>query len=106
MHLNNVAKIQRKTVDQKSPFCYNNSIVRKQEFEMDHKEFESNVSYIVRPLLNDNEHAGFFGDTGTLFAACSKSTADNIFDRLTLEFGVGKVQLNGPIQGEYAYDFV
>ena len=78
----------------------------KKEFKMDHKEFESNVSYIVRPLLNDNEHAGFFGDTGTLFAACSESTANNIFDRLTLEFGVGKVQLNGLIQGEYAYDFV
>ena len=70
------------------------------------EKFESDVTYIVRPLLNDNEHAGFFGDTGTLFAACSKSTADSIFDRLSLEFGVGKVQLNGPIQGEYAYDFV
>ena len=70
------------------------------------EKFESNVSYIVRPLLNDNEHAGFFEDTGTLFAACSESTAMSIFDRLSLEFGVGKVQLNGPIQGEYAYDFV
>ena len=70
------------------------------------EKFESNVTYIVRPLLNDNEHAGFFEETGTLFAACSESTAQTIFDRLILEFGVGKVQLNGPIQGEYAYDFV
>ena len=73
---------------------------------MNHLEFESNVSYIVRPLLNDNEHAGFFGDTGTLFAACSESTARSIFHRLSREFGTGKVQINGPIQGEYAYDFV
>ena len=45
-------------------------------------EFESHVCYITRPLLNDDEHAGFFGNSGTLFAACSKETADNIFDRL------------------------
>ena len=81
-------------------------MLSKKEYKMDHKEFESNVSYIVRPLLNDNEHAGFFGDTGTLFAACSESTARSIFHRLSREFGTGKVQINGPIQGEYAYDFV
>jgi hypothetical protein len=81
-------------------------MLSKKELKMDHKEFESDVCYIVRPLLNDNEHAGFFGDTGTLFAACSKSTADDIFERLNLEFGRGKVEMNGPIQGEYAYDFV
>jgi len=73
---------------------------------MNHEKFESDVSYIVRPLLNDNEHAGFFGHTGTLFAACSKATADSIFDRLVLEFGQGKVQMNGPVQGEFIYDFV
>ena len=73
---------------------------------MDQAEFESNVTYIVRTLLNDDEHAGFFSDTGTLFAACSEDTASNIFHRLSMEFGVGKVQINGPVQGEYAYDFV
>ena len=72
---------------------------------MTQAEFESNVSYLIRPLLNDNEHAGFFGETGTLFAACSEETARNIFHRLSKEFGLGKVQINGPIQGEYAYDF-
>jgi hypothetical protein len=115
-----VVKKQHKKVDQKHPFCYNRSIVRNKELKMtlryetvgemitqhQQEKFESNVTYIVRPLLNDNEHAGFFGETGTLFAACSESTARSIFDRLSLEFGVGKVQLNGPIQGEYAYDFV
>jgi hypothetical protein len=73
---------------------------------MSNQEFESNVSYIVRPLLNDNEHAGFFADTGTLFAACSEDTARSIFHRLSMEFGVGKVQISGPVQGEYAYDFI
>ena len=73
---------------------------------MSQLEFESNVSYLVRPLLNDDEQAGFFGDTGTLFAACSESTARSIFHRLSMEFGVGKVEIHGPIQGEYAYDFV
>jgi hypothetical protein len=56
--------------------------------------------------LNDNEHAGFFSDTGTLFAACSEETARSIFHTLSRKFGVGKVQINGPINGEYAYDFV
>jgi hypothetical protein len=72
---------------------------------MDQAEFESNVTYLVRPLLNDNEHAGFFADTGTLFAACSESTARSIFHTLSRKFGVGKVQIHGPVQGEYAYDF-
>ena len=73
---------------------------------MSQQKFESNVSHLVRPLLNDNEHAGFFADTGTLFAECSEETARNIFHRLSKEFGFGKVQINGPINGEYAYDFV
>jgi hypothetical protein len=78
----------------------------KKGFEMSQEEFESNVCYLVRPLLNDDEHAGFFANTGTLFAACSESTARSIFHKLSKEFGLGKVQINGPIQGEYAYDFV
>ncbi|CAB4241633.1 hypothetical protein UFOVP71_171 [uncultured Caudovirales phage] len=73
---------------------------------MSQLEFESKVSSIVRQLLNDDEQAGFFGTTGTLFAACSETTARSIFHRLSLEFGVGKVQINGPIQGEFCYDFV
>jgi hypothetical protein len=73
--------------------------------KMDQAEFESDVTYLVRPLLNDNEHAGFFADTGTLFAACSESTARSIFHTLSRKFGVGKVQIHGPVQGEYAYDF-
>lgn len=73
---------------------------------MNQQEFESNVTYLVRPLLNDDEHAGFFADTGTLFAACSENTARSIFHRLSMEFGVEKVQINGPVQGEYTYDFL
>jgi hypothetical protein len=81
------------------------SIEANKEVKMSHQEFESNVSYLVRPLLNDNEHAGFFADTGTLFAECSEVTARSIFHKLSKEFGVGKVQINGPINGEYSYDF-
>lgn len=71
---------------------------------MSRERFESDVSYLVRPLLNDGEQAGFF--SGTLFAACSEDTARSIFHRLSKEFGVGKVQISGPTQGEYSYDFV
>jgi hypothetical protein len=78
----------------------------KKGFEMTQEEFESNVSYLVRPLLDDNEHAGFFSNTGTLFASCSEATARSIYHKLSKEFGLGKVQIHGPIQGEYAYDFV
>ena len=73
---------------------------------MELKEFESQVCSLVRPLLNDNEHAGFFADTGTLCAECSESTARSIFHTLSREFGVGKVQIHGPIQGEFLYDFM
>jgi hypothetical protein len=85
--------------------CYNTCIDLTKGNKLSNEEFESNVSYIVRPLLNDNEHAGFFADTGTLFAECSEETARNIFHKLSKEFGLGKVQINGPVQGEYSYDF-
>jgi hypothetical protein len=85
--------------------CIIHSIEANKEVKMSHQEFESNVCYLVRPLLNDNEHAGFFADTGTLFAECSEETARNIFHKLSKEFGLDKVQINGPVQGEYSYDF-
>jgi hypothetical protein len=73
---------------------------------MSQEEFESNVCYLVRPLLNDNEHAGFFADSGTLCAECSEATARSIFHTLSRKFGMGKVQVHGPIRGEFLYDFV
>ena len=72
---------------------------------MSQADFESKISYLVRPLLNDNEYAGFFADTGTLFAECSENTARTIFHKLSKELGLGKVRINGPINGEYSYDF-
>ena len=86
--------------------CIIHSIEADKEVKMSQQEFESNVCYLIRPLLNDNEHAGFFADTGTFFAECSKSTACDILNRLSKEFGIGKVQINGPVNGEYSYDFV
>lgn len=69
-------------------------------------EFESQVCSIVRPLLEDREHAGFFGDSGTLFAECSEQTARSIFHTLSGRLGQGKVQVQVTSTGEYAYDFV
>jgi hypothetical protein len=66
--------------------------------------FESQVLDTVQKVLRKDNAAGF--TSGCLFVACDEREARSIFHRLSQDFGVGKVLINGPIQGEYAYDFV
>jgi hypothetical protein len=66
--------------------------------------FEKVVLNEVEKVLQKDNAAGF--TCGTLFVACDESEARTLFHRFSREFGVGKVQVNGPIQGEYAYDFI
>jgi hypothetical protein len=66
--------------------------------------FEKRVLTQVAEVLKRDRSASF--TCGSLFVDCDEREARSVFHRLSKEFGVGKVQINGPIQGEYAYDFV
>lgn len=66
--------------------------------------FESRVLDTVQKVLQKDNAAGF--TCGCLFVACDEKEARKLFHRFSREFGVGKVLINGPIQGEFAYDFI
>jgi hypothetical protein len=66
--------------------------------------FEKRVLLEVADVLKRDKSASF--TLGTLFVECDKNEADIILHRLSQEFGSGTVQISGPIQGEYAFDFV
>jgi predicted dinucleotide-binding enzyme len=66
--------------------------------------FEKVVLNVVSEVLQKDNTASF--TCGTLFVACDESDARSVFHRLSRDFGLGKVQIHGPIQGEFAYDFV
>ena len=70
--------------------------------------FESTVISQVRPLLKDDELAGFMN--GTLFINATESTARTAFHTLSRNAGLGRLQITkvfGNDQGgEYAIDFV
>jgi hypothetical protein len=66
--------------------------------------FEKIVLDKVAKVLKQDRQASF--TCGTLFVSCDEKQARSVFHTLSKEYGVGKVQVNGPIQGEYAYDFV
>lgn len=66
--------------------------------------FETVVLNTVEKVLQKDNNASF--TCGTLFVACDEKEARKVFHKLSKEYGLGKVQVNGPIQGEYAYDFV
>lgn len=71
-------------------------------------DFKSNVISQVRPLLKDDELAGF--TNGTLFINASEATARSVFHTLSSDRGLGKCQITkifGNEQGgEYAIDFI
>jgi hypothetical protein len=65
---------------------------------------ENRILSKVQKVLQKDNAAGF--TCGTLFVACDEQEARQVFHCLSQEFGLGKVQVHGPIQGEYAYDIM
>lgn len=94
-------KKQHFLVVQKIHLIYNSIYSDKQGVEMG---LESRVLDTVQKVLQKDNAAGF--TNGCLFVACDEAEARKIFHRLSRDFGVGKVLINGPIQGEYAFDII
>lgn len=66
--------------------------------------FEKVVLEQVAKVIKQERQASF--TCGTLFVNCDEKQARSVFHMLSKNYGLGKVQVNGPIQGEFAYDFV
>jgi hypothetical protein len=70
-------------------------------------DFKSDVIAQVRPLLKDDELAGF--TNGTLFINASESTARTVFHTLSKDAGLGNLKITKVFGnddgGEYAIDF-
>jgi hypothetical protein len=66
--------------------------------------FEKHILNEVAEVLQKDAAASF--TNGCLFVACDEREARSIFHRLSQEFGLGKVQVHGPIQGEFAFDIM
>lgn len=64
--------------------------------------FEKVVLNRVEAVLGESRKACFYN--GTLFVECSQDKAQEVYDELSLTHG--PIELNGPIAGEYAMDFV
>jgi hypothetical protein len=64
--------------------------------------FEKIVLNKVEEVLGESRKASFYN--GTLFIETSQEKAQEVFDELSLTYG--PIELNGPIAGEFAYDFV
>jgi hypothetical protein len=94
-------KKQHFLVVQKIHLIYNSIYSDKQGVEMG---LESRVLDTVQKVLKKDNAAGF--TNGCLFVVCDEAEARSIFHRLSRDFGVGKVLVNGPIQGEYAFDII
>jgi len=72
--------------------------------------FEKIVLDKVAKVLKDDNRALFI--CGTLFVECSEVEARKVFHKLSKDYGLGKIQVNGPISNgadvmtEFCYDFV
>ena len=64
--------------------------------------FEKVILNKVEKVLGESRKASFYN--GTLFVETSQEKAEEVFDALSLTYG--PIELNGPIAGEFAYDFV
>jgi hypothetical protein len=72
--------------------------------------FEKIVLDKVAKVLKDDNRAAFI--CGTLFVECSEVEARKVFHKLSKDYGLGKIQVSGPIPNgadvmpEFAYDFI
>jgi phosphosulfolactate synthase (CoM biosynthesis protein A) len=63
---------------------------------------EKQILTLVSNVLQKNNIASF--TSGCLFIKCDENEARKVFHTLSKEFGLGTVEISGPIQGEYAFD--
>jgi hypothetical protein len=66
--------------------------------------FEKVVLDKVAKVIKQDRQASFA--YGTLFVACDEKQARSVFHMLSKDYGLGRVQVNGPVRGEYSFDFV
>jgi hypothetical protein len=66
--------------------------------------FEKVVLDKVAKAIKEDRKASF--TCGTLFVECNESQARSVFHMLSKYLGVGRIQVSGPVTGEYAFDFV
>ena len=66
--------------------------------------FENRVLTAINPLLNTNERAEFFADSGCLFLECGLVTLSKVV-RALAKMGVGNFKVNS-VGGEFAIDFI
>jgi hypothetical protein len=66
--------------------------------------FEKVVLDKVAKAIKEDRKASF--TCGTLFVECNEGQARSVFHMLSKYLGVGRVQVSGPVTGEYAFDFV
>lgn len=65
--------------------------------------FEKTVLNTVSRVLKRDRSAGF--TCGSLFVICDEQESNKLFKVLQKDY-TGQLIKSGPIQGEYAYDFV
>ena len=65
--------------------------------------FEKQILNTVAETLEPTTEASF--TCGSLFVACDEAESETLLEVLQKEY-TGKLIKSGPIQGEYAYDFV
>lgn len=66
--------------------------------------FENRILAAVEPLLNTNERAEFFDDSGCLFLECGLTTLSKVV-RALANVGAGKFKVNS-VGEEFAIDFI
>ena len=81
-------------------YCIITAYVKQLELKMG---FETLVLNRVEEVLGQPRKACFFN--GSLFVECDPGQARKVFSTVFTEFDK-KIQISGPVQGEYIIDFV